>query len=282
MRRWTGWILVSWLVAGCAALPRPADGVERLYVFNCGDSTVQDLSRWTPGVNVGQPGAFSANCYLIRHARGWMVWDTGINDRVAALANGFQRNPLAPHYVLGRPFREQLRDVGVAPEDVAHVAFSHTHGDHVGNANLFVRATVYIQQAEFDAAFGPDAERKWGFEVSSYDRLRDNRMVKLTGDHDVFGDGSVVILATPGHTPGHQSLFVRLPKRGPVILSGDAVHLRDNWVHRRVPAFNYDRAQSLASMEKLAAVMARTGAELWINHDKSESDALPRAPRYVE
>ena len=107
-------------------------------------------------------------------------------------------------------------------------------------------------------------------------------MVKLAGDRDMFGDGSMVILTTPGHTPGHQSLFVRLPKRRPVSRSGDAVHLRDNWVHRRVPAFNYDRAQSLASMEKLAAVTARTGAELWINHDKSESDALPRAPRYVE
>jgi glyoxylase-like metal-dependent hydrolase (beta-lactamase superfamily II) len=256
--------------------------VERLYVFNCGDSTVEDLSRWTPGVNVGQPGAFSANCYLIRHARGWMVWDTGINDRVAALADGFQRNPLAPRYVLGRPFRDQLLALGVQPEDVEHIAFSHTHGDHVGNANLFTRAIVYIQQAEYAAAFGPDAGKKWGFEVSSYDRLRGNRMVKLDGDHDVFGDGSVVILATPGHTPGHQSLLVRLPRRGPVILSGDAVHLRDNWVHRRVPAFNYDRAQSLASMEKIAAIMASTGAELWVNHDKAQSDAIPKAPRYVD
>lgn len=130
--------------------------------------------------------------------------------------------------------------------------------------------------------FAPDAAKKWGFEVTSHDKLDTANMVKLAGDHDIFGDSSVVILATPGHTPGHQSLLVRLPRRGPVILSGNMVHLRDNWVHKRVPSFNYDRAQSLQSMEKIAAVMARTGEELLINHDKAQSDAIPKAPAHIE
>jgi N-acyl homoserine lactone hydrolase len=271
------------LAAGCAQMSGSSSGtVQRIYAFNCGESTVADVSRWTPGVNVGKPGEFSANCYLIRHAQGLMIWDSGMNDGVAAMPAGFQRNQLSPHYFLRKTLRAQLAEIGVDPREVTHAAFSHTHGDHVGNGNLFTAATLYIQQAEYDIAFGPEAVSKWNFEVTSYDQLRASRTVKLNGDHDVFGDGSVVILATPGHTPGHQSLLVRLPRRGPVILSGDMVHLRDNWVNRRVPSFNFDREQSLRSMEKVAAVMEKTGAELWINHDKAESAAIPKAPAYVE
>jgi N-acyl homoserine lactone hydrolase len=271
------------LLGACAATSeRRAASVERMYVFNCGESTVSDISRWTPGVNVGKPGAFSANCYVIKHANGWMVWDSGINDSVASMPKGFQRGKVSPHYILRRGFGNQLAAIGVDPAKIQHVAFSHTHGDHVGNANLFTGGTLYMQQAEYDVAFGPEAETKWNFEVSSYDKLRAVRTVKLNGDHDVFGDGSVVILATPGHTPGHQSLLVRLPKRGPVILSGDMVHLQENWTARRVPAFNYDREQSAKSMEKVAAVIANTGAELWINHDKAQSDAIPKAPAFIE
>jgi glyoxylase-like metal-dependent hydrolase (beta-lactamase superfamily II) len=271
------------LLGACAHTPdRMSGGVQRMYVFNCGDSTVKDISRWTPGANAGKPGAFSANCYLIRHANGLMLWDSGINDAVAAMPGGFQRNPLAPSYVLAKPFREQLAAIGVSPDSVTHIAFSHTHGDHVGNANLFTRGTLYIQQAEYDAAFGPEAVKRYNFETVNYDKLRTSKMVKLTGDHDVFGDGSVVILATPGHTPGHQSLLVRLPKRGPVILSGDMVHLQENWTSKRVPSFNYDRDESARSMEKVARVMKETGAELWINHDKAQSDRIPKAPAFIE
>jgi N-acyl homoserine lactone hydrolase len=271
------------ILAGCAGSGGAGPGtVERLYVFNCGESTVQDVSRWTPGVNVGKPAAFSANCYLIRHTKGWMMWDSGINDNVATMPKGFQRGKLSPHYILRKPLRFALSEIGIDPAKIEHVAFSHTHGDHVGNGNLFTGATLYIQQAEYDIAFGAEAVSKWNFEVTSYDKLRANKTVKLNGDHDVFGDGSVVIIATPGHTPGHQSLLVRLPKTGPVILSGDMVHLQNNWTYRRVPSFNFDVAQSLKSMEKVAALMQKTGAKLWINHDKAQSDAIPKAPQFVE
>jgi len=277
-------VFVVAIVSGCAAGPaseRQAT-VERMYVFNCGESTVPDVSRWTPGVNVGQPGAFSANCYLIRHAKGWMMWDSGINDNVATMPKGFQRGKLSPHYILRKPLRVALSEIGVDPTKIEHVAFSHTHGDHVGNGNLFTGATLYMQQAEYDIAFGPEAVSKWNFEVTSYDKLRANETVKLNGDHDVFGDGSVILIATPGHTPGHQSLLVRLPKTGPVVLSGDMVHLQDNWNARRAPSFNFNVEQSMQSMDKVAAIMQKTGAKLWINHDKAQSDAIPKAPKYIE
>ena len=163
----------------------------------------------------------------------------------------------------------------------ARPQIAHFHGDHVGNANLFTGATLYIQQAEYDAAFGSEPA-KFNFNPALYEKLRATPIVRLQGDHDVFGDGSVVIYSTPGHTPGHQSLLVRMPKTGPVLLSGDAVHFRENWENRRVPARNFSKEQSLASMEKLAAILDREHATLWINHDKPQTDTLPHAPDFVE
>jgi glyoxylase-like metal-dependent hydrolase (beta-lactamase superfamily II) len=98
----------------------------------------------------------------------------------------------------------------------------------------------------------------------------------------VFGDGSVTIIATPGHTPGHQSLLVKLPKTGAVLLSGDAVHFKDNWDNRRVPAQNADKDQTVASMQRMADLMARERAELWINHDKAQRDRQKMAPDFYE
>ena len=275
-------VAIAACLGSCTQMPMQQSGVQRMYVFNCGESSVSDVSRWTPGVNVGKPGEFSANCYLIQHARGWLMFDSGINDNVATMPKGFQRGKEAPRYILRTPLRVQLAGIGVDPKQITHLAFSHTHGDHVGNGNLFSNATLHIQQAEYDIAFGPEAVSKWNFEVTSYDKLRANPIVHLNGDHDIFGDGTVRLIATPGHTPGHQSLLVRLPKRGAVILSGDMVHLQDNWTHRRVPSFNFNREQSLQSMEKIAALMKETGAQLWINHDKAQSDTIPKAPAYIE
>ena len=162
-----------------------------------------------------------------------------------------------------------------------NIAFSHTHGDHVGNANYFTKATLYMQEPEYAAAFGANPS-KFGFDPSTYEKLRANPVMKLNGDYDVFGDSSVMILSTPGHTPGHQSLLVRLPKRGPVVLSGDMTHFQENWVNRRVPANNFSKEQSVQSMEKVAALLAASKAQLWINHDKAQSAGIPKSPKYVE
>jgi glyoxylase-like metal-dependent hydrolase (beta-lactamase superfamily II) len=271
---------VLWL----GALPVRADdatGVQRLYLLNCGESETKDVSMWSPGVDVGKPREFSDNCYLIRHGKDLLLWDSGVSDAIAAMPDGLTvgNGMLTLH--VRKTLRSQLQQLGIAPADITHLGFSHFHGDHVGNANLFTSAKLYIQQAEYDAAFGADAA-KFGFNPALYDKLRASETVKLDGDYDVFGDGSVMIYSTPGHTPGHQSLLVRLPETGPVLLSGDAVHFRENWEHRRVPARNFSREQSLASMEKLAGILAREHAVLWINHDKAQTDTLKHAPEYFE
>jgi len=272
---------VCLLAAQCLTSAAHA-GVERLYVLNCGSSKTKDLSaNWSPGANVGVGWEFSNHCYLIKHSRGWFLWDAGMSDEIASKPEGVAAaNGLLTLFVT-KTLAAQLEELEVAPTDIQAAALSHFHADHVGNANLFTKAHLYLQAGEYEAAFGAEPQ-KFGFQPALYEKLRSNEVSKLSGDHDVYGDGSVVILATPGHTAGHQSLLVRLPKRGPVILSGDMVHFADNWAQRRVPSRNADKEQSTQSMARIADLLATHKAELWINHDKRQSERLPKAPAYLD
>jgi glyoxylase-like metal-dependent hydrolase (beta-lactamase superfamily II) len=274
-------ILAALLLAGCAHVFEKPGKVERLYVIECGENHVKDLSRWTPGENVGKAFVFGDHCYLIKHARGWMLWDSGNADRLAEMPNGLTAPNGAVTAFMRKPLTESLKEIGVEPKDIRYFAMSHSHGDHTGNANLFAGSLLLMQSAEYAALFGPDAQ-KYGFPVANVEKLRDIRVEKLNGDYDVFGDGSVVIKSTPGHTPGHQSLFVRLPRRGPVLLTGDMAHLVSNWENDIVPGFNYDQAASHRSIEAMKAFVAQTGAQVWVNHDKAQHELIRKAPQPIE
>jgi len=269
------------LLAACAGSWEQPASVERMYVIECGENHVKDLSRWTPGVNVGKPHVFGDHCYLIRHAKGWMLWDSGNADRLAALPNGLT----APNGVITafmkKPLVESLRQIGVAPGDIEHFAMSHSHGDHSGNANLFGSSILYMQMPEYAAVFGPEPQ-KYNFAAANFENLRTARVMKLNGDHDVFGDGSVVIKSAPGHTPGHQVLVVRLPRRGPVMLSGDMVHLVYSWENRVVPSFNFNVEQSGRTIDAMKEYAARTGTQLWVNHDREQHALIPKVPLFVD
>jgi glyoxylase-like metal-dependent hydrolase (beta-lactamase superfamily II) len=273
-------LLLAVLLSGCASMSDRPAGVERMYVISCGENHVKNLALWA-AADAGKGAEFKNHCYLIKHARGWMLWDTGNSDSFASLPNGNSVfGGLLVQY-MKKPLLASLKEIGAAPADIQHLAMSHMHGDHTGNANYFTAATLYIQGPEYDIAFGPEPQKS-GFTAATYAKLRDSKTVKLSGDHDVFGDGSVVIKSTPGHTIGHQVLLVRLPKTGPVILSGDLVHYTANWEGRRVPSLNFNPVQSARSMMMVDELMAKTGAKLWINHDPTQSNGLPKAPAYVQ
>ncbi|MGH8431984.1 MAG: N-acyl homoserine lactonase family protein [Solimonas sp.] len=268
-----GWLLgaIAALGLGLAATGAGAQSgtADRLYVMDCGQNAATDQSRWSPGVNVGKPIDFSDNCYLIRHGSDWFLWDTGYPDSVAekpvtsAIGTATRAKTLAA----------QLAEIGVKPSDIRYVAVSHTHGDHVGNVDMFPASTLLIQKAELDWAFAPDKRPPFKGE---------RPIRKLEGDLDVFGDGSVTILSTPGHTPGHQSLLVRLPKTGWLVLTGDATHFKDNWDNKRVASMNTSAEQTQASYKKIADVLAEKKAELWINHDLPQSKSQKRAPQFYD
>jgi len=256
-----------------ASSPVQAGGLERLYILNCGEGVAGDISRWSPGVNVGQTMAFADNCYLLKHRQGWMLWDTGVADAVASMADGLKpADPKATHWYRPKTLASQLEQLQVTPSDIRYVAVSHSHPDHIGNIAMFPQAMLLVQKAEYE---WPDANNRPRFK-------QEHPVTTLEGDKDVFGDGSVTIISTPGHTPGHQSLLVRLPKTGALVLSGDAVHFQSNWDSRRVPAINTDPEQTKASMDRLAEILVREKATLWINHDKVQRNALKMSPAYYE
>jgi glyoxylase-like metal-dependent hydrolase (beta-lactamase superfamily II) len=205
-------------------------------------------------------------------SEGYLLWDTGITDRLAALPDGQHVQATGQTWHRTQTLVAALSALGVALADVRYVAISHVHPDHIGNLDQFPDATLVMQKGEWDYA------RK--LPLQSISPAHKTQLIE--GDNDLFGDGSLTILATPGHTPGHQSLLVRLKNTGNVILTGDVVHFAENWQHRRVPAFNTDTAQSVASMEKIARVIADKQAQLWINHDKASSDTRRRAPQFYD
>src|SRR5262249_23673668 len=191
--RWTmngrAWVVGLALAAlGAAQAAAQSGTTDKLYVMDCGHNAANDQSRWSPGVNVGKPIELSDNCYLIRHGNDWLLWDTGYPDSVA------ENSLTTPIGTATRPKKlaAQLAEVGVKPEDVKYVAGSHPKGDQAGTVDLSPASTLLIQKAEFDWAFAPD--KKPPFKAERPIR-------KLEGDLDVFGDGSVTIISTPGHTP---------------------------------------------------------------------------------
>ena len=263
-------LMVS-VVPGHAQSDKP--GVEKLYILNCGEGVAGDISRWSPGLNEGKSMDFVNNCYLIKHAQGWMLWDTGIPDAVAAMPNGLApADPKAVFWHRPKTLAAQLDQLGVKPSDIKVIAVSHTHPDHIGNVEMFPAAMLYVQKAEYD---WPGANNAPRFKP-------EHPVTKLDGDRDVFGDGSVIILSTPGHTPGHQSLLVKLPHTGAVVLSGDAVHFRSNWDNRGVPSNNFSKEQTLVSMQKLSETLTKEHAQLWINHDKAQRDSLRMSPEFYD
>jgi glyoxylase-like metal-dependent hydrolase (beta-lactamase superfamily II) len=281
---------LSWatlaLAAACSTTSQQpkneaTSGIDRMYVIPCGENHVKDLSRWTPGVNVGKAAVFADHCYLIRHAKGWMLWDSGNPDRIAELPDGLANPQGTITAFMKKRLADSLKEIGVAPADIQYFAMSHSHGDHSGNANLFAASTIFMQQAEYDAVFGPEPQ-KYGFQPANFEKLRGAKFVLLKGDHDVFGDGTVVIKFTPGHTPGHQSLFLKLAKTGPVLLSGDLYHYPEEITYKRIPSFDSDKEQTAKSRAMIEEFVKKNHAQLWIQHDYTAGIKRKIAPEFYE
>jgi N-acyl homoserine lactone hydrolase len=266
------------LLALTAAFAAPVSAAEtELWRLDCGQITVRDLSVFADSfAYAGQTRTLTASCYLIRHGQDYMVWDSGL----PASLLGATVDPLAAFGpTLKIDLATQMAQIGVKPDSVRYLGLSHNHFDHTGQAATFPKATLLIGAADFAAlksdplpfAVVPATLQPWVDGTSKTETL--------TGDHDVFGDGSVVVLATPGHTPGEMALLVRLPKTGPVLLSGDVVHFTEQWAQRGVPVFNANRADTLASMDRLQAIAKALNATLIVQHEPADIARLPAFPK---
>ena len=251
----------------------------KLYVFDCGEIRVDAESVAIFSLTSEEAGTeiLTVPCYLIEHPEGRLVWDAGVPAELAGQEGWQSAYDVATR--LDRTLADQLRELGLATSDIDLVAFSHMHWDHVAQANQFTDSIHLIQRSEHAAAFVPEPTVPY-FDPALYGDLADNETELLDGDHDVFGDGRVVIKSTPGHTPGHQCLYVDLANTGPIVLSGDLYHFAANRRLGRVPQFNYDEAQTRESMAALDSFLDESGAELWIEHDSLR--ASKKAPEFYD
>jgi len=208
---------------------------------------------------------FVFSCYLVKHGDEYMLWDTG-------------HSMSAPNVAPKVSIVDQLKQLNVTPDQIKFVGISHYHADHTGQVASFPKSTLLIGQAEWAAITAPTPAQGVNHAPFEAWKKGESKVEPLPNDKDVFGDGSVIVLATPGHTPGHRVLMVKLAQTGTVILSGDAVHFRENYESNGVPWFNHDRSQTIASMERMKQILANTKGTLIIQHDARDVDKLPAFP----
>ena len=268
-------------------LPDPikAGVAEKLFRLDCGRSLANDESVWTPGENVGRSIEFSSTCWLIKHGSEWLLWDTGVPESAHNDPRGWSTLPKLIVYHLDRTLTDQLAEIGLKPRDIARVAISHTHGDHIGNVGLFSNSTILMQQAEYSWIHSLDGPNDNVNQLMALAREllgTPKNLQLINGAADVFGDGSVTLVPTPGHTPGHQSLLVHLKNSGFIILSGDLVHSEENFDRKIVPSLNTNKEDSLGSMEKIRRMIEMYKATLFINHDKKQEDGLRLLPAFYD
>jgi N-acyl homoserine lactone hydrolase len=252
----------------------------RLYVFDCGSLDISDPERFRFKKEELATTNLSVACFLIVHPKGTLMWDVGaVPD--SALKPG-EKSALEGYATITQTLRSQLEKIGHEPSDIEYLAFSHYHYDHVANANQFASATWLVRKVERDAMFAATLPDK-KMNPANYSALKNSKTIIIpTDDYDVFGDGTVVMKLAPGHTPGHQVLFLKLAKTGPVVLSGDLYHYPEERKLKRVPTFETDQQETVETRQKIEAFLKQSGAQLWIQHDFIANSKLKKAPQFYE
>jgi glyoxylase-like metal-dependent hydrolase (beta-lactamase superfamily II) len=267
-----------------AQQPQPPQSL-RLYVLDCGKITPANVDAY--GLKPSEMASINmvTPCFLIAHPRGSMIWDTGeIPD--SAFKDGVSPQKLDA-FTVDRPLLPQLAAIGYTPADITYMALSHYHRDHTANASSFAGSTWIVQKGDRDPILAPrppGPPRLGGVPDPKYfEGLANSKTVVLNNqDHDVFGDGTVVIKSTPGHTPGHQSLYLKLAKTGNVLLSGDLYHYPEEITYKKIPSFDADKEQTAKSREVVEEFVKQNHAQLWIQHDWTTGTKRKIAPEYYD
>jgi N-acyl homoserine lactone hydrolase len=274
--------LASVPLALAQTAPKPPKSV-RLYVFDCG--SIKGLS---PAMFNFKPNEVKATemvvpCYLVVHPKGTMIWDTGTVADSAFKPDGSPVTQGTGVIISAtNPLKTQLAAVGYKPSDITYLGLSHYHSDHTANANDYAGSTWLVHQEERDFMFNPPPQAPV-MATASFSALKDAKTTIIkTDDYDVFGDKTVIIKFAPGHTPGHQVLFLNLAKTGPVLVAGDLYHYPEERTTGNVPTFEYNKEQSLASRAKIEAFLKQSKAQLWIEHDEATFVTLKKAPAFYE
>jgi len=272
--------ILGMVSAATAQNRAPAVSSLRLYIFDCGTIAPMDPTLYDLKIEeIKGSRGFITPCYLVAHPRGTLMWDTGQIPDANFPAGGGPATQGS--FTSTKRLLPQLAEIGYRPQDITYLALSHYHSDHTANANEFAASTWIVEEAERNAMFATPTPRI--AQVATFNKLKDSKAILLHGeDRDVFGDGSVVIKSAPGHTPGHQVLFLKLPKLGPVLLAGDLYHYPEERTLDRVPSFDSDRELTRKTRKAIDEFLTANKAQLWIEHDVATHAKLPKSPNYVE
>ncbi|HEX3912147.1 MAG TPA: N-acyl homoserine lactonase family protein [Steroidobacteraceae bacterium] len=263
--------IASLAIAASASASAQGSPELTLTRFDCGKTqTVADVGHFSDvAAFKGLSVQLTFSCYLIKHGNDYLVWDTG-----NPAATGGHPAAVAPKSSLV----EQLAQLHLKPEQISFVAISHYHGDHIGQVASFPQATLLIGKPDWDAL--NETKPNPGVNPANFAHWigGGGKVEPVIGDKDVFGDGSVIMLNTPGHTPGHHSLLVKLKEKGNVLITGDLAHFRENYDSNGVPTFNTSRAETLASLDRFKQLAANLNATVIIQHDARDINKLPAFP----
>jgi glyoxylase-like metal-dependent hydrolase (beta-lactamase superfamily II) len=260
------------------ALDKPS--ALRMYTLDCGSFDAKNMGMFSDtGEFDNQPGKLVGTCFLLWHPKGALLWDTGLSDALAAMPNGVT-DPFGITLKVTKPLVPQLTTLGLKPNEINYVAFSHLHADHTGNANAFSSSTWLIGKSDF--AWAHEKPTPVGVDPKTLSGHKKAQLQFIEFDHDVFGDGSVRILRAPGHTPGHQVLLVSLAKAGKLLLSGDLFHTKASAAKGLIPLVNNSRADSLASIDRINKLLKSTKARLIVQHAPEDFASLPTFPAYLD
>ncbi|MHA7056860.1 N-acyl homoserine lactonase family protein [Aquimarina sp. M1] len=251
----------------------------KLYTFDGGTIGANNLNLFAQGDTYKGDSLQLANAfYVVQHPKGTLLWDTGLPEGLVGNPN--YTTPDGAFTIARKDsIASQLNSIGLSKKDVDYIAFSHIHFDHTGAANNFSDALWLVQTPEYDYAQGEEIKTNSFYAPDSFNKL--TNVKKLTGDHDVFGDGSVVIKSLPGHTPGHQVLFLDLINNGPTLLSGDMYHFSKNRKDQIVPQFNHDIPMSEQSMKAFEQFAKEMNAKVYIQHELSDFSNMPKSPKFL-
>jgi len=289
----TKWQLVAAAVALFAGVTSAQAQDTRLYVFSSGALTIgkgvlQNFGAMDPPIVV--PVGF----YVVKHAKGNVLFDTGNNDNLITNINWWPTGlqGLKPAMTPDMALDVQLKKIGLTPDDIKYVVASHLHLDHGGNVGKFPNSTIVVQKSEIQNAFWPEPGTGGPYIIGDFLPLRApnsnypnaQKMIQLDGDLDLFGDGSVVVKRWVGHTPGSQMMTVKLKNSGLIILTGDNVYFREN-VEKSIPpniVLAYKPDGIYSAYEWIRMLMATQKADFFTAHDPDAFKAMKKPPGYYD
>ena len=270
---WRAFYRATLIVGTTLVITAPALAAD-IKLYQVASGQIQMDKGWLTAMHdVGKSIKVPVSMFIIDHPRGLTLYDTGnnvaVSDGKCESHWGKLCSAFLPIQKREEVIDKQLEKLGYKVADVKYVILSHMHLDHAGNMEMFPNAIHVVQKEELKTAWWPEKFQAGAFVLGDFDDARNFKYLQLTGDFDLFGDGSVIVLDTKGHTQGHQSVQLKLKNTGTILLSGDAIYTPENEAGV-VPGISWNASLSMQSIDRLKMIRDATQGQIWYSHDADQ------------